>query len=814
MGQPRTRQTPKPNSTLPPLTPHDAAVNAWSARFGALGVKLSAALSALCTNQDDIEAAEEPLRALALLLEKAPVAEDQLCMLTDMQLSQVAKLCLSAGVIEPQAAAEVRNLTKNPSGDGRARLRCALALCRVPDPGRSPVAFDEHRYEAALVGLPPCYREDFATAAQALRRCVESGQRVTVLLNAPSGAPVDDLARALASCVLRDALPALTIDAGSCSSSLDLMGCAASFSQAALGMVARGLFESGECGVIVRNAHTLANLKKSDGDPVQFLKTLARCGTFRDAYLGIQARFSQPLIIVCDAASRDKGFASCCAVSATVHALTRDEKVAEVRRQLDAAKVEYAFDLPECVVDGYCFDDGTESVTNCCRLLAASAAQREQGVALDAEGVAQILPAPNANDPRVWYGLKRAAHPRPLLLVGPAGTGKTTLCESLSGALGGVPFAKRDFPGLSASEVFGSRNAPGLLTEVAAAHAGAPGVLLIDEVDKPSCCDATALLSLLDEGRVADSFLNVPADLSRWLVVLTANDLDKVSPYLVDRCTAVHVFGYTPEAKVAIAKAVLVERLGEKLGLAGAEVSDDALRHLTQLDDAAGLRGFEKRLEQLLAYAGEGGRIDVQQTRELFPARSSATSGVRVVMSRGGAAGGAALQCVGAVSSEGASGVSCLSNAPAVERGIALAQVALAQLRVFPKGVQLFLAEADDLQGCRCPDAMLGFGVALALADAGLPAELERTAFFGAVRPSGEVALDSSDVLEKAPFIVARAAAYGCDALVCPVSFATAPEAKRAAEHARVELIGVARLEQAVEFARDAVQLHELVMTL
>ena len=408
----------------------------------------------------------------------------------------------------------------------------------------------------------------------------------------------------------------------------------------------------------------------------------------------------------------------------------------------------------------------------------------------------------------------RAAHPRPLLLVGPAGTGKTTLCESLSAALGGVPFVKRDFPGLSASEVFGSRTAPGQLTEAAAAHAGAPGVLLIDEVDKSGCCDATALLSLLDEGRVADSFLNVLVDLSRWLVVLTANDLDKVLPYLVDRCTIVSVPGYTPEAKVGVAKAVLVKRLGEKLGLAGAEVSDDALRHLTQLDDAAGLRGFEKRLEQLLAYAGEGGRIDVQQTRGLFPVRSSATSGVRVVMSRGGAAGGAALQCVGAVSSEGASGVSCLSNAPAVERGITLVQVALAQLRVFPKAVQLFLAEADDLQGCRCPDAMLGFGVALALADAGLPAELERTAFFGAVRPSGEVALDSSDVLEKAPFIVARAAAYGCDALVCPMSFATAPEAKRAAAHARVELIGVARLEQAIEFAKDAVRLHELVMTL
>ena len=657
-------------------------------------------------------------------------------------------------------------------------------------------------------------------------------------------------------------------------------------------MVARGLFESGECGVIVRNAHTLANLKKSDGDPVQFLKTLARCGTFRDAYLGIQARFSQPLIIVCDAASRDKGFASCCAVSATVHALTRDEKVAEVRRQLDAAKVEYAFDLPECVVDGYCFDDGTESVTNCCRLLAAFAAQREQAVALDAEGVAQILPAPNANDPRVWYGLKRAAlspdvddvacallasalddadpaseharrrlkvlldavpdgtrlptlsnaqvvdaierthpllggidgmakavtaslraaHPRPLLLVGPAGTGKTTLCESLSAALGGVPFVKRDFPGLSASEVFGSRTAPGQLTEAAAARAGAPGVLLIDEVDKSSCCDATALLSLLDEGLVADSFLNVLVDLSRWMVVLTANDLDKVSPYLVDRCTVVHVFGYTPEAKVAIAKAVLVERLGEKLGLPGIKVSDDALRHLAQLDDAAGLRGFEKRLEQLLACAGGDGRVGVQQARKLFPAQLVATSGVRVIMGRGGSAGGAALACVGAVSGEGA--VSCLSDVPAVGRNVKLAQVALAQLRVFPKGVQLFLAEADDLQGCHCPDAMLGFAVALALADAGLTAELGRTAVFGAVRPTGEVAIDSPDVLEKAPFIVARAAAYGCDALVCPVSFATAPEAKLAAERAHVDLIGVGRLEQAIEFAKDAVQLHELVMTL
>ena len=94
------------------------------------------------------------------------------------------------------------------------------------------------------------------------------------------------------------------------------------------------------------------------------------------------------------------------------------------------------------------------------------------------------------------------------------------------------------------------------------------------------------------------------------------------------------------------------------------------------------------------------------------------------------------------------------------------------------------------------------------------PPNLSARRFFGAVRPLGEVALDSSDVLEKAPFIVARAAAYGCDALVCPVSFATAPEAKLAAERAHVDLIGVGRLEQAIEFAKDAVQLHELVMTL
>ena len=875
-------------------SPHERFMALWSARFEAAGVKLPDALDTLGVEEEDAEGAEESLRTLALLLEKAPVVDAQLGMFADNQLSKVAKLCLKAGIVDAAAVAEVRNLMKNMSGDGRMRLRYALALCRVLDESRQRVAFDEGRYEAALAGLPPCYREDFADAASAMRCCVEQGQRVSVLLNVPSGAPAENIAQALAGCVSREPLSATSIDAGSFSSAIDLMGCTAAFSQAAPGLVARSLLEGGDRCLVVRHAESLSKLKKSDGDPVLFLATLARSGTFRDAYLGIQANMPAPLIIVRNAAARDNSFASCCAVNATVHALSRNEKIAEARRQLDAAATAYAPDVPERVVDGYCFDAGTEAVTNCCRLLAAFDAQREHGGALSAEDVAQALPAPNANDPRVWYGLKRAklspdvdslaltllesaldeadpsceharrrlkvlldvapdgtrlparaaaevadaiarthpllggieriakavaaslhgAHPRPLLLVGPAGTGKTTLCESLSAALGGVPFAKRDFPGLSASEVFGTRTAPGLLTEAAAAHCGAPGVLLIDEVDKPSCCDPTSLLSLLDEGRIADSFLNAPADLSRWLVVLTANDLDKVSPYLVDRCTVVGVSGYTPEAKVAVAKAVLVKRLGEKLGCAGVKVSDAALRHVAQLDDAAGMRGFEKHLEQLIANEGEQGSIGARQARELFASRVADTSGVRVVMARGGSAGGAALACVGAVAGEGNFGVSCLSEVPAVERNVKLTQVALAQLRILPKAAHLFLTEADDLQSCHCPDAMLGFGVALALVDAGLPAELERMAFIGAVRPSGELVLDSPEALEKASFVVARAVAYGCDTLVCPAAFAAAPEVKQFAERAHVELIGVERLAQAIEFAKDTVQLRDLVMTL
>lgn len=873
--------------------PHERFMAFWSADFKAYGLNMPEVLRELKIKEDEAEDSEDVLRAMSLLLGKLPVVEEQLSVLADRQLSGAAELCLRAGAFKSFATAEVRKLAKDMTGDGRARLRCALALCRETDADRLPIAFDEQRYAAALAGLPPCYHEDFTAAAGALRRCVESGQRVSVLVNMPDGAPAEDFAQALAACVSRGPLPAASIDAGSLSSAIDLLGCAATFSQAALGQVARSVFENGDRGLIVYHAESLANLKKSGGDPVLFLASLARRGVFRDAYLGVEASFSSPLLIVRNSAARDNGFASCCSVNVSVHVLGRDEKVAEVRRQLDAAKVAYASDVPECVVDGYCFDDGVESATNCCRLLVAYGAQREGGV-LRVQDVAQALPAPNANDPRTWYGSKRdmlspdadalartllasaldvadpaseqarrrlkmlmaatpdgtrlplraaaevkdaiscthpllggigrmakvvaaslrAAHPRPLLLVGPAGVGKTTLCESLSAALGGVPFAKRDFPGLSTSEVFGSQTQPSLLTEAVAAHDGAPGVLLIDEVDKPGCCAPTSLLSLLDEGRVADSFLNAPVDLSRWLVVLTANDLEKVSPYLVDRCTVVDVLGYTPNAKATIAKAALVKRLGEKLGLADVDVSDAALRYLAQLDDAAGLRGFEKRLEQLIAVEGDRGTVGVQEARELFPARPAATAGIRVVMGRGGSAGGAALGCVGAVRGEGNFGVSCLSGVSAVEHNAKLVQIALAQLRIMPKAVHLSLAEADDLQACHCPDAMLGFGVALALAEAGLPVELERTAFMGAVRLSGEIALDGGDELAKAPFIVARAAAYGCDELVCPALFASAPEAKQAAKQVHVELVGVERLEQAIEFAKDAVQLRELVMTL
>lgn len=401
----------------------------------------------------------------------------------------------------------------------------------------------------------------------------------------------------------------------------------------------------------------------------------------------------------------------------------------------------------------------------------------------------------------------------PVLLEGPAGTGKTSLSEGLAEALGGVPFVKRDFPGMSVQELYGSIGAPSLLTEAIAAYDGKPGVLLIDEVDKPSSLSDRSLLSLLDMKRYVDSHLNLPIDLSRWLIVLTANDLESVSPYVRNRVRAVEVPGYIPADKVLIAKEALVPRAAELLGQEPARFSDAALRYAASLDDDAGMRAFERRIIDLSSLYGSG-RISAEDARAAFPAEQASDIGVRVVMPRSGAKGGAALACVDGHRERSLKRPEILLGTPAFESCLRLSQLALGSCGIpFGRNILASIIETeDDIDRTHCPYAELGTAIMLALMGAELPTDLPNVAFVGELHPSGKVKAVRPKDDVKIPFMISRAEAHGVDAIVCSVDFER--KGQGLAKSLGVDLAPVDTLAQAVDYAKTVQSLDAFLESL
>jgi ATP-dependent Lon protease len=201
-----------------------------------------------------------------------------------------------------------------------------------------------------------------------------------------------------------------------------------------------------------------------------------------------------------------------------------------------------------------------------------------------------------------------------LCLVGPPGTGKTSLGASVARALH-RPFVRINVSGTSdAWELRGvSRTLPGAQPgKIARAlrDAGTRNpVLMIDGVDRlmgeGGLGVAEMLLELLDpEGatRFTDHYLGLPIDLSHAVLLLCANNLDLVPDMLQERIEVIEVPGYSEDEKIEIARRFLVPRQLEDHGLAARDLalSEDALRALIRhYTLEAGVRGLSRQLAML-----------------------------------------------------------------------------------------------------------------------------------------------------------------------------------------------------------------------